>query len=281
MRPKPAGIKASQVLSKNAFRGFVLPKASSHKGQNGIILVIGGSAKYHGAPMLAMLAASRFCDLIFFYSPAKENQKIANLMKPRLFEFIGIHENELEKHLDWADCTLIGNGMENTQESRKLVISVLRKGSKSVLDAGALYPYIVPYLHKNCLITPHSSEFVRVFGVPATVSSVQACAKKHGCNILCKTPQCDIISDGKTARIGLSGVPGMTHGGKGDVLAGTACAFCATQRTIFGAACMAAFLNGFAGEESAKKGGIFISASGIANALPQALYKLVKKPEKS
>ncbi|HQT44563.1 MAG TPA: NAD(P)H-hydrate dehydratase [Candidatus Micrarchaeota archaeon] len=281
MRPRPKSAPASLALSKSAFRGFMLPKASSHKGQNGIILVIGGSAKYHGAPMLAMLAASRFCDLIFFYSPALENQKIANAIKPRLFEFIGIPKSELKKHLEWADCTLIGNGMEDTPASRKLVISVLKTGSKCVLDAGALYPYIVPCLHKNCLITPHSGEFRRVFGVPASVSSVQERAKKHGCTILCKTPQCDIISDGKTTRVSLSGVPGMTHGGKGDALAGTACAFCATQGAIFEAACMAAFLNGFAGEELAKKSGVFISASDIANALPQALYKLVKKPGKS
>ncbi|MFA5105591.1 MAG: NAD(P)H-hydrate dehydratase [Candidatus Micrarchaeia archaeon] len=277
MRPRPKGMNKSQVLSKSIFRRFAYPKPGSHKGQNGIILVIGGSAKYHGAPFLAMLAASRFCDLAFFYSPAKENRQIANAIKPKLFEFIGISKNELGEHMAWADCILIGNGMENSKETRKLAISVLKTGKRCVLDAGALYPGILPHLHKNALATPHSGEFKRLFGMEASPAAVEKCAKKHGCTILCKTPACDIISDGKRTMLNLAGAPGMTHGGTGDVLAGLACAFCATQKTVFESACMAALLNGIAGEALAEKSGPSIRASDLADALGPVLYILAKK----
>jgi len=47
------------------------PKENSHKGQNGVILIIGGNRTYHGAPILAALAAMRFCDLVYFFPPRK------------------------------------------------------------------------------------------------------------------------------------------------------------------------------------------------------------------
>ncbi len=278
MRPKPAGILKSNILTKKIFEKITLPKPKTHKGQNGVTLVIGGSAKYHGAPLLAMLAASRFCDLVFFYSPIKENQTIANAIKPRLFESIGISKNELKRHISWADCVLVGNGMEDAQESRKLALSVLKTGKKCVLDAGALYPYVLKHLHENCLLTPHAGEFRRIFGMAATPANVQACAKKYCCTILCKTPECDIISDGYEMKINLAGNTGMTHGGTGDVLAGLACALCSNQKNVFVSACMAAHLNGLAGEFVGKKSGVFLNATDIANALPATLFKHIKKP---
>ncbi len=58
------------VVSRTTVRKLYFPKAGSHKGQNGILLVIGGSEKYHGAPLLAIKAASRIVDLVYFHSPA-------------------------------------------------------------------------------------------------------------------------------------------------------------------------------------------------------------------
>ena len=52
---------------KNIIKRLKLPSKYSHKGQNGKLLIIGGSRWYHGAPMLAILAARRFVDLVYFY----------------------------------------------------------------------------------------------------------------------------------------------------------------------------------------------------------------------
>ncbi|MFH0835906.1 MAG: hypothetical protein V1834_01975, partial [Candidatus Micrarchaeota archaeon] len=60
-------------ITRAAVRSLSQPKAASHKGQNGVLTVVGGSNKYHGASILAMKAASRFVDLVYFYSPAKLN----------------------------------------------------------------------------------------------------------------------------------------------------------------------------------------------------------------
>ena len=56
------------------------PRRGSHKGQNGVLLIIGGNRTYHGAPILAALAAMRFCDLVYFCS-AKQNASALKSMR--------------------------------------------------------------------------------------------------------------------------------------------------------------------------------------------------------
>ncbi|MBM3228870.1 NAD(P)H-hydrate dehydratase [Candidatus Parvarchaeota archaeon] len=291
MRPVLAALKKYPRTSGSDLGGIraFAPTSSSHKGQNGVLLVVGGSRKYHGAPLLAMSGASRFCDLIFFYSPSgkgeggkNSNIEIANKIKPKLFEFIGIGKKEIERHVRWADCVLVGNGMENTQETRKLTTALLKKTKKYrkrlVLDAGALYPYVLPYLHPGVLLMPHSVEFERVFGIAVSagagnggIEAGRRLARKHSCNILLKTPGFDCIFDFQgNVKLNFTGNPGMTKGGTGDVLAGLVAAL-ACKTDLYSAACAAAYLNGLAGDMLAKIMGANFNASDLAGELPFAL----------
>ena len=48
------------ILSSSIVENFIAPrKSTSRKGENGIVLVVGGSYIYHGAPILSSLAALR------------------------------------------------------------------------------------------------------------------------------------------------------------------------------------------------------------------------------
>lgn len=49
------------------------PPADSHKGQNGKLLVIGGSKLFHSSVFWSADVASRIVDLVHFSSPANEN----------------------------------------------------------------------------------------------------------------------------------------------------------------------------------------------------------------
>jgi NAD(P)H-hydrate repair Nnr-like enzyme with NAD(P)H-hydrate dehydratase domain len=51
---------------KGALSKLKVPERLSHKGENGKLLIVAGSRKYHGAPALCILGARRFCDLIYF-----------------------------------------------------------------------------------------------------------------------------------------------------------------------------------------------------------------------
>ena len=50
------GAEVTEDLFQNVFRSRI---EDSHKGQNGVVLVVGGGWLYHGAPTLAALAALR------------------------------------------------------------------------------------------------------------------------------------------------------------------------------------------------------------------------------
>ncbi|MEM4707049.1 MAG: hypothetical protein QXL47_00375 [Candidatus Anstonellales archaeon] len=43
-----------------------IPAKNSHKGENGKLLIIAGSKQYHGSAVLAIQAAKRFVDLVYF-----------------------------------------------------------------------------------------------------------------------------------------------------------------------------------------------------------------------
>ena len=113
------------------------PSSSSHKGQNGVVLIIGGSKTYHGAPILAAIAAVRFCDLVYF-SSTEENNLVMRRMKLSTPNVISLPSSKLKWAISIADCVLIGNGMDVGAATKRLTASVLRTGKRCVIDAAAL-----------------------------------------------------------------------------------------------------------------------------------------------
>lgn len=72
-------------------------------------------------------------------------------------------------------------------------------------------------------------------------------------------------------RYNKTGVPEMSVGGTGDVLAGLCAGFMAKGMTAFDSGCLAAYVNGKAGELTKKKIGISLSASKILDQLSSVL----------
>jgi Predicted sugar kinase len=63
-------IGTSNSLFFTSSKFYTCKKSSSRKGDNGIVLVIGGSYIYHGAPVLSSLAALRCgTDLVYTSVP--------------------------------------------------------------------------------------------------------------------------------------------------------------------------------------------------------------------
>ena len=72
-------------LQTSIVKKFIPPrKANSRKGDNGTVLVIGGSYIYHGAPILSSIAALRTgCDLVYTAIP-KINVQATRSVSPNL-----------------------------------------------------------------------------------------------------------------------------------------------------------------------------------------------------
>lgn len=262
--------KLKEKIGVGEVKALFRPSKSSHKGDNGNLLILGGSKKYHGAPILAAKIASKIVDLVYF-SSLSENNKIVQKMKSKLCEFITLSPNELAQYLNKVEAILIGPGMEPGREMKTLVNGLLKqkKHKKFILDAGAFKIINKKLLTKNCLLTPHKQEFKSLFKKTASKKAVLEMAKKYNCIIALKGAE-DIVSNGKEVKINDTGNPGMTKGGTGDVLAGLIAGL-SCKNDLFLAARAGVFINGLAGDRLNKKASYYYNASDLIAEIPKTI----------
>ena len=246
------------------------PEKGSHKGQNGVVLIIGGSRTYHGAPVLAALAAIRFCDLVYFFSN-EENIEVVKRMRIATANVICVPKSRLGFALSHADSVLVGNGMDVNPATKKIVATILKTGKRCVIDAAALRVLPLRLLHKNVIVTPHAREFVSAFGLEANEVNARLVSKKYGCTVLLKGRSDVVAYGGKIAKVA-GGNAGMTKGGTGDVLAGLCAALFSTQNSPERAAYTASYLNKRAGERLFERKKFNFSSEDLACELPDAAF---------
>ncbi|HSB46481.1 MAG TPA: NAD(P)H-hydrate dehydratase [Candidatus Bilamarchaeum sp.] len=237
------------------------PPENSRKGDNGRLLVIGGSKDYHGAPIFSLLAARRFVDLLYFM-PAEKDAHLVGAVKhiPEVIVISGPKSGAVRG----LDCVLFGIGMSGA----KFDISKLKAlKAKLVIDGDGL-KRAKGRIPKGAILTPHENEFRMLFSMDGTEKNVKAMAKKTGCVIL-KKGRPDIISDGSKVVKNSIHNQGMTKGGTGDVLAGLVAAL-ACKNDNFTAACAGALISGHAGNMLLEKFGYNYSASDLADMLAEA-----------
>lgn len=249
------------------------PSKSGRKGDNGRILVIGGSREYFGAPIHSLRAASLFVDLAF-YSPFPDNNALARKVKLANQDVIVCAPKNLTATARRCDAILLGPGMAESVASKRIVDACLSLGKPTVLDAGAmLVANRKLWRADRVALTPHSGEFKRLFGVEASAASARAMAAKWNCSLLVKNHGEDYVTDGRVVFVNKSGIPAMAKGGTGDVLAGLAVAFAARNELLLSLKA-AAFLNGAAGRLLEKKKSWAFSATDLAEAVPAAFALL-------
>lgn len=263
-----------QIINSDILKALVKPNIASHKGQNGRILVIAGSDKYHGALLMAVKSASRIIDMVYVHS-VDANLKLIEKLKSEIATFICVTAGELWETVDLVDAILIGPGLEESRLNRKLVERLLKEhpDKKVIVDATALWHVDPELLHPNCVVTPHSREFMNVFGCDPTEENVLKMAKYYQCKIVF-TSATDIISDGKDVWLNKTGNEGMTKGGTGDVLSGLITGLSATNDLLISAQ-VGAYLNGLAGDRLKAKVGTFFNAEDLIGELGEVWKELL------
>ena len=272
------------------FSKLYVPDLNSHKGQNGKLLVIGGSCLFHAASLWALQIASKIVDMVYFSSVDENNQIVLDLKK----EFrngIVVPRGRVEEYIPDADCILIGPGLprkegeeEGDDDTKELTERLLKKylHKKWVIDGGSLQTIDPSVIPKNAILTPHQREFEMLFGVtrdtrhvtrtenvlPVTFD-VLPFAKEHNCTILLKGPVDTVCSPTKCVQIA-GGSAGMTKGGTGDVLAGLVAALYCKNDAFFSAT-MGSFLNKKAGESLEKRMGTYFNSSDLVEEIPKIM----------
>ena len=218
---------AAVKLTASIVEKFIPPRAqNSRKGDNGKILILGGSYVYHGAPILASLAALRCgTDLVYTAVP-KINSQATRAASPNLI-VIPLADQKLtrgaaKKLLGQTpvglDSAAIGMGLAVQERNSLLMLikTLLDSDVRLLLDASALVPEVLPEISgKNCILSPHTGEYKRLFGhaVPDDDASrereVEKMAAEHKVVIILKGAT-DIISDGETTCTNPKKTPSMT-----------------------------------------------------------------------
>ncbi len=246
-----------EVALEDAVKHYNRPATDSHKGQNGRLLVIGGSKLFHAPMIWAAAAASRINDFVHFASTS-ENNKVFTQIKSLFIDGIVVEQKELLNYVDEDDCILIGPGVPRGNISDHLKEEALLFNDiryiepewdkyyalihflidkyphkKFVFDAGALQIMDKRWLLKletPPLITPHVREFDRLFGIDLSHSNEDEktrilidTAKKFNCTIMLKNIT-DYVTDGERFVKIVGGNAGLSKGGSGDIIGGIASA---------------------------------------------------------
>lgn len=278
----------SKILQASIVKNFIPKrKFASRKGENGKVLVVGGSYIYHGAPILSSIAALRSgTDLVYTCVP-KINAQATRAISPN-FIVIPLVDAKLTrgavnkllgalpKELDSATIGM-GLGIHDVEALKALLNSLLNRDVRLSLDASALAHDILPIIRgKNVVVTPHAGEFKRLFGeLPPDskkerVSLVEKHAKENSITVLLKGPT-DIVSDGNKTFLNVKKTPAMTVGGTGDVLSGLVAGMLAKNRNQIESAAAATFINGKAGAMAQRKYGLHMVATDLLEFIPQAM----------
>jgi ADP-dependent NAD(P)H-hydrate dehydratase len=274
-------------VSPGLVKSLIVPRQSgSRKGDNGTVLIVGGNKIYHGAPILASLAALRSgTDLVYTAVPRSNSVSTKafspnSIVLPMSDDKLTLGSaNRLTSMLPKKPhSAAIGMGMTIAKpEALKSLIKRLRgMETQLLLDASALIPDILNDIAgTNTIVTPHPGEYKRIFGEEAgkdeaeQIMNVRKMTERYQITIVLKGPVNVVCDKDKVALIKRS-TPAMTVGGTGDILSGLAAGFLSKMKP-FDASLLGVYFNGVAASLAYRRLGLHIVATDIIDELPKAL----------
>jgi NAD(P)H-hydrate epimerase len=252
----------------------VVPRLeSSKKGDNGTVLVVGGSRIYHGSPLLTSMAALRSgVDLVYTAVP-RSNIVAVRSFSPNIIALplpddkltMGSANRLIAIIPKKPNTAAIGMGMSIAEP--KALIALIKQlkngGTKLLLDASSIIPLILKEISgTGTIITPHAGEYKRIFEEDIGVTEKEQISNVDGeCVAINKIHNC-----------------AMTVGGTGDVLSGVVAGLLAKLKP-FDASILGVYFNGVAGNLAYKRVGLHMLATDLIEDLPNAFkpFDIIKK----
>ncbi|SOD39833.1 NAD(P)H-hydrate dehydratase [Nitrosovibrio sp. Nv4] len=282
----------SSWVVDHAYAQKLLPPprpANSHKGMFGSIGVIGGSAGMVGAALLAGTAALKLGAGRVYLGLIAGDALSVDMAHPELM-LRPIHELFKLGHLN---CLVVGPGLGSGPDACFWLSCALESDLPLVLDADALnliavHSRVADLLRKRLherkapsILTPHPAEAARLLNTDIStiqgdrmgaaadlVENFNCCVVLKGAGSICAVPA------GKRY-ISISGNPGLSSAGTGDILSGIAGAFLAQGLSPENALLLSVYLHGAAADVlQAHHGG---PIGMIASEIPDAARDLLNR----
>lgn len=250
-------------------------RRTTHKGQQGHVLLIGGGVGMAGAVRLAGEAALRVGSGLVTVATRPENTAAIIAGRPELICRAVTHADQLRALIERADVVAIGPGLGQDDWSRAMVEGVDACEKPMVLDADALNLLAQsPRKRSNWILTPHPGEAGRLIGSNAAevqadrLKAARDIVERYGGVVVLKGAG-TLVVDGESApHICDRGNPGMASPGMGDVLTGVISGTLAQGADLASAARVGVLVHAMAGDLAAHRGERGILASDLFAYLP-------------
>ncbi|MDH3646167.1 MAG: NAD(P)H-hydrate dehydratase [Gammaproteobacteria bacterium] len=253
---------AGRRLSESHVHETLPPRPrTTHKGQNGHVLIIGGNVGMGGAVILAGSAALRSGAGRVSIATRGEHVAATISARPELM-CRGVEKPaDLTALLEAVDIVAIGPGLGTDVWAQQLLDAVLRTDKPKILDADALNLLAAhPVKRNDWLLTPHPGEAARLIGVKTSeiqedrFVALARVLEKYGGTAVLKGAGSLVGHVGEAAWICDRGNPGMATPGMGDVLTGIIAAIAAQCGDLTAAARSGVFVHAAAGDDAARRG---------------------------
>jgi hydroxyethylthiazole kinase-like uncharacterized protein yjeF len=298
--PPEADVEPSLVWTDAESLWRKIPRTTepAHKYSAGALLVVAGSRRTTGAPLMVVRGAQRMgCGIVFLATSESSAPSLDIELTEALVH--GVPEDEegyvtsaaLERILKLAERTsglAVGPGMGTGDEGRRLVEGIINEVELPVLlDADAVTNLAgTDALAKRdapTVITPHAGELGRLLGAGAKdisarrLHSARSAAEEHSCCVLLKGSD-TLIADGEKVAVNSTGSVALATAGTGDVLSGVIGALLSRGMDAYEASQAGAWAHGRAAElwlEATDWPAESLVATDLLEYLPEALGELL------
>lgn len=241
----------------------LLPRRSrsTHKGDCGHVLLIGGAPGMSGAVRMAGEAALRSGAGRVSLATSREHAAVINLTRPELMVHAVDNAAALSALINRADVIAIGPGLGTAQWGMAMLDTVLRCDTPLVVDADALNLLAIePSMRDDWVLTPHPGEASRLLNI--TTAEVQAdrffaadaLQRRYGGVAVLKGSGSMVVDQEGAVALCDAGNPGMASGGMGDVLTGVIAALIAQGLSLADAAKLGVWLHATAADRAVGQG---------------------------
>ena len=263
LEPWLAGQQAPIIrFDASQLGGWLKPRRpTTHKGDNGRLVIIGGDHGTAGAIRMTGEAALRAGAGLVRVLTRVENIAPIITARPELM----MHEltpQSLEESLEWADVVVVGPGLGQQAWGKQALQKVENFTGPMLWDADALNLLAInPDKRHNRVITPHPGEAARLLNCSVSevesdrLLSVDRLVKRYGGCVVLKGAGTVVASNDAGSGIVDAGNAGMGSGGMGDVLSGIIGALLAQKLSPYDAACAGCVAHGAAADDLASRYG--------------------------
>ncbi|WP_426503594.1 NAD(P)H-hydrate dehydratase [Dactylosporangium sp. McL0621] len=263
----------TEIITPRVLREWPLPEPTGDKHSRGTVLVIGGSRNTPGGVLLAGLAALRGGagrlqlavteGTATALSIAVPEAKVLGLPETREGSVSSKLPRALLEDVAEADAVALGPGLDNIEETQKILESVLPEAGPDavvVLDAYALgalsrRPEALEHAKCGAVLTPNRTEAAHLLGRDLgddLAAEAAAVAARYHAAVCLHGHVAD--PDGRVWREE-SGAAGLGTSGSGDVLAGLVAGLLARGARPAQAGCWATYAHAVAGQRLAPRFG--------------------------